>query len=130
MEVELAAAAGPEMCLLLLLLGQLKMGSCVEELGLTVLELLLVVNGDLLLDHHLLLQVDLLLLLDQRVWLYLCVCGCTNRMVEEKESTQVISSAAGNYNNRRKNKPTKGRQPLHWLVTKLQNDRQLIGKGH
>lgn len=57
---------GQRWCLLLLLLlGQLKMGGCVEELGLAVLELLLVMNGDLLLDHHLLLQVDLLLLLDQ-----------------------------------------------------------------
>lgn len=57
---------GQRWCLLLLLLlGQLEMGGCVEKLGLAVLELLLVMNGNLLLDHHLLLQVYLLLLLDQ-----------------------------------------------------------------
>lgn len=57
---------GQRCCLLLLLLlSQLKVGGCVEELGLAVLELLLVMNGYLLLDHHLLLQMDLLLLLDQ-----------------------------------------------------------------
>lgn len=62
--------------LLLLLLGQLEVCGCVQQLGLTVLELLLVVDGDLLLDHHLLLlEVDLLLLLNQRVGLDLCVCG-------------------------------------------------------
>lgn len=47
---------GQRCCLLLLLLlSQLQMGGCVEELGLAVLELLLVMNGYLLLDHHLLL---------------------------------------------------------------------------
>lgn len=62
--------------LLLLLLCQLEVRGRMQELRLPVLELLLVVDGDLLLDHHLfLLEVDLLLLLDQRVRLDLCVCG-------------------------------------------------------
>lgn len=62
--------------LLLLLLGQLEVCGCVEELGLPVLELLLVVDGDLLLDYHLfLLEVDLLLLLNQGMGLDLCVGG-------------------------------------------------------
>lgn len=40
------------------------------------MELLLVVDGNLLLDHHLLLlEVDLLLLLNQGMGLDLCVCG-------------------------------------------------------
>lgn len=62
--------------LLLLLLGQLEVCGCVEELGLPVLELLLVVDGDLLLDYHLLLlEVDLLLLLNQGMGLDLRVGG-------------------------------------------------------
>ena len=66
--------------LLLLLLGQLEVRGGVKELGLAVLELLLVVDGDLLLNHHLfLLEVDLLLLLDQGVGLDLRVGGCRNR---------------------------------------------------
>lgn len=57
------------------LLGQLEVRGRVQQLRLAVLELLLVVDGDLLLDHHLLLlEVDLLLL-NQGVGLDLCVGG-------------------------------------------------------
>lgn len=67
---------GAELLLLLLLLGQLEVRGCVQKLGLAVRELLLVVDGDLLLDHHLLLlEVDLLLLLNQGVGLDLRVGG-------------------------------------------------------
>lgn len=89
---------GQRCCLLLLLLlSKLEMGGCVEELGLAVLELLLV-NGYLLLDHHLLLQMDLLLLLDQRVRLDLRICCYTK--TKKKQRTKVSNSAAGNNKNK------------------------------
>ena len=79
--------------LLLLLLGQLEVRGCVQKLGLAVRELLLVVDGDLLLDHHLLLlEVDLLLLLNQGVGLDLRVGSCRNEPPEaQREGRADIS---------------------------------------
>lgn len=68
-----------------------------QQLRLAVLELLLVVDGDLLLDHHLLLlEVDLLLL-NQGVGLDLCVGGYgtgeqNHQHCEVKLSSQEVLS--------------------------------------